>query len=362
MIIVFLVGSLFALVGKVGSDAMSVISYVLSDDNIKDGGDGILVDKLAENKKYIKRCIGGDGKIEEDLNIGEASVDSFDDIKQAEKQIADSKKIFEENKDYRAYKYYKEQLEKRGSLAEEKLCLIKEDAVIDFDNINMDSPDILSFYKTLAEMNSEISSKTTHKDSWSVENGETGKNCNNNDVPQTFEEENIFHPLSCSPINRDWIKELTTDGHTDIPEISSRAKIIDNTLTYIENAKKDSDAKGILKIINDLQGKYETFLNAYINALDKFNTTINQITGKLDKYTGNSQSLFSFANCAFIGTNLKIILKYLKDSFGGDVYTIGVCLILSGCSLALSISFTILLIMVINASVDENKNNVGKGV
>ena len=54
------------------------------------------------------------------------------------------------------------------------------------------------------------------------------------------------------------------------------------------------------------------------------------------------------------------MLKYLKEALGGDVYTIGICLILVGCSLALSISFTILLIIVINADIDNNKkkNNV----
>ena len=96
-------------------------------------------------------------------------------------------------------------------------------------------------------------------------------------------------------------------------------------------------------------------MTSYINALDKFNSTIHRITGKLDEYTGGAGA-FSFANCNFIGTNLKIILKYLNEVFGGDIYTIGVCLILVGCSLALSISFTILLIVVINANIDANKS------
>jgi len=364
MIIVFLVGSLFALIGRVGSDAMSVISYVLSDDNIKDGGDGILVDKLAENKKYINICIGGDGKIEESLGFGDTGLDSFEQIRTAEQQIADSKRMFIENKDFRTYKLYKGELEKRANLTETKLCLIKEDANIDPQNINMDSPDILSFFKTLNELNHEIESNGK-QDSWSVDEGDKTKTCSaDNRDDQSYTGSIKFHPQKCYPNNRFWIKDLTTAGHTDIPEISGRAKIIGDTLKFIENAKKegDSDSTGYMKIMNDLKDEYEKFLDSYLVALDKFNTTIKTLTSKLDEYTGTSSSLFSFANCAFVGTNLKIILKYLKDSFGGDVYTIGVCLILSGCSLALSISFTILLIMVINASVDENKKNVGKGV
>ena len=350
MIIVFLVGTLFALIGKIGSDAMSVLSYVLSEDNIGEGGDGVLIDQLGEDKRYLTRCLIGDGKIEEELGLGDSSINSFDDIKTAEKQIADSKKIFIENKDYHTYKLYKGELEKRANLTAEKLCLIKKDAEIDLENIDMNSQDILSFFKILAEMNNEISN-TEHHDSWSVENGDKEKICNEGDTSQSYSGDIIFHPQSCYPTYRDWIKNLGTTQ----PDITGRAKIIGDTLTFIKNAEKNSDnSKDYLKIINDLKVNYEIYLDAYIVALDKFNSTINQITSQLNDYTGDS-SLFSFAKCSFIGTNLKIILKYLKESLGVDVYTIGVCLILVGCSLALSISFTILLIVIINADIDKNK-------
>ena len=355
MILVFLVGALFALLGKVGSDAMSVISYVLSEENIGACGDGILIDQLGENKRYLTRCLIGDGKIEEELGLGNSSISSFDDIKTAEKQIADSKKIFIENKDFRTYKAYKGELEKRVNLTAEKLCLVKEDANIDFENINMDSQDVLSFFKTLTELNRAIDSNNK-QDSWSVE-GDTNKICSsdNTNDESSYPGSTNFHPKYCYPSNRYWIKDLTQPGNTDIPEISGRAKIIGDTLTFIENANKNSNSNNdYLKIINDLKDKYEIYLDAYIVALDNFNTTINKITSKLNDYTGDA-SLFSFAKCSFIGTNIKIILKYLKESLGGDIYTIGVCLILVGCSLALSISFTILLIVVINEDINKNK-------
>jgi hypothetical protein len=109
MIIVFIVGTLFALIGKVGSDAMSILSYVLSEDNIGEGGDGVFIDQLGENKKYLTRCLIGDGKIEKELGLGDSGISSFEGIKTAEKQIDDSKKIFIENKDYRTYNFYKEE-------------------------------------------------------------------------------------------------------------------------------------------------------------------------------------------------------------------------------------------------------------
>ena len=53
MIIVFLVGSLFSIIGKIGEDGKNAISYIVSEDNIGDGGDNILVDKVSYFKwKY----------------------------------------------------------------------------------------------------------------------------------------------------------------------------------------------------------------------------------------------------------------------------------------------------------------------
>ena len=70
-------------------------------------------------------------------------------------------------------------------------------------------------------------------------------------------------------------------------------------------------------------------------------------------YSGDND-LFSFLNGKFIGTNLKIILKYLKYSLGVDLYTVGVMLIVVGCSLALSVSSTIILIVIINIELKKN--------
>ena len=67
---------------------------------------------------------------------------------------------------------------------------------------------------------------------------------------------------------------------------------------------------------------------------------------------------FSFIQCNFIGTNLKIVLKYLKSALGKDIYTVGICFLIVGCSLLLSISSTILLIVVINTDIDKNKKEI----
>ena len=116
------------------------------------------------------------------------------------------------------------------------------------------------------------------------------------------------------------------------------------------------NAKSVRDVIDELDEDYIDYLQAYIDALDFFKGVIHRITSIIRQYTGNdSNSAFAFLNGKFIGTNLKIILKYLKHSLGEDFYTVGICLVVVGFSLILSISSTILLIIIINVGLEENK-------
>ena len=85
---------------------------------------------------------------------------------------------------------------------------------------------------------------------------------------------------------------------------------------------------------------------------------ISDVVGAFEEGNGGSSDTFSFLNGKFIKTNIKIILKYLKYSLGKDIYTVGICLIIIGCSLILSVSSTILLIVIINVDLEQKKKLV----
>jgi len=340
MIIVFLVGSLFALIGKVGNDAMSVISYVVSEDNIGEGGDGVIVDQIGEEYiKYINTCLGGNGSIIEDLGLDLDQIGSFNNISDAETQIRNAKNEFNEKKStLYTYNLYINKLNQRDDLSDDQLSLVH----IDDDN------KYLNFKQTLGEMNKIIEENDglkSHNEKWDIISDTTICPTDQTEIPS---EPKTYNPKYCSPLSRNWV--------TSSPSLNNKAQIISDILDSVNYAKLTGNDKYYKETLDNLKDAYVAYLGKYVDALDKFNNTISKITNKLDEYTGGSE-MFSFINCSFVGTNLKIILKYLKDVFGGDIYTIGVSLILAGCSMALSISFTILLIVVINVSVDENKKN-----
>jgi uncharacterized protein YeeX (DUF496 family) len=218
-----------------------------------------------------------------------------------------------------------------------------------------DKNNYLNFKVELDYMNRFIL-LTGRNEKWVMDAHESNNECiegNGNDgtFSGTTTNPTIFYPQKCRPLNRDWIIDLGTSDN-----IYKEAKILTDTLKLVDYAKnKDLANNGYLAIINDLKSKYEKYLDQYINTLDEFGRIINQITGKLNQYINKDEGVFSFVRCKFIGTNLKVMLKYLKSALGGDMKTVGICLSIVGCSLALSISSTILLIVIINLSIDENK-------
>ena len=336
MIIVFLLGSLFALIGKVGEDAMSVISFLVSDDNLGDGKKTILLDSI---KDYLGVCINGNGQLDKKLGFGDNNMDFLDKIYYAQGNITQAKNEFESKLQMVTYSNIIQQLEERRELKSPLFSLLPDDN---------SGNDRIPFVEVLNNINEDSNAKN-RKEKWTID-CESGFDC---EETHDTNVEICFQPKSCLPSNRVWVQGVSIKEYAQI--ITDMKNIIDKA--FLENT---AGHKYLNQSLGELGNKYYAFLHQYIVALTHFNNTIDNLTNDIKKYTGDNAGIFSFINCNFIGKNIKVMLKYLKEALGGDVYTIGVCLILVGCSLALSISFTILLIVVINIDIDNNKkkNNV----
>jgi hypothetical protein len=339
MIIVFLLGSLFALIGKVGEDAMSIISFLVSEDNLGDDKETIL---LGSVKDYLQVCINGNGGLADKLGITQDSVQDLDDIKSAQSNINDAKNEFQNKLTMVTYSNIKRELEERRDFKTSSFSLVDDDAG--------STPSTLNLEYYLGEINNNANTRS-QKEKWTLDcNSNQVCGPNDNDDSITHSEEICFQPKFCLPLNRDWVP--TSDIQENAQIISDMKAIIDKA--FLTNTLTPTH-KYFYESLEELGDKYEAFLNQYIIALTHFNNTIDRLTSDLNRYTGDDAGIFSLINCNFIGKNIKVMLKFLKEALGGDVYTIGVCLILVGCSLALSISFTIFLIVVINIDIENNK-------
>ena len=194
------------------------------------------------------------------------------------------------------------------------------------------------------------------KESWGLKNGDNTKKCgpenNDDDVRGVSINPIKFHLSSCLPNDRDWIQNLDeNDADPTKKGIKNYATLISDMAHMVQNLNGDYK-----HTLTNLRDSYRRFLGTFVGVLTDFSRTISSITGILEEYIGtNSEETFSFLNGQFIGKNLKIVLKYLKYSLGKDLYTVGFCLIIVGCSLIFSISSTILTIVIINIDIDQKK-------
>ena len=112
MIVTFLVGSIIGLIGRIGGDMMSVISYVVSLENFN-SEEPVLINKLGKANQYLNVCLNGDGNIADELNISN-SIGSFDDIYVAQRRIDEAIENFTSLIDKAiTYEFYKNALDKR---------------------------------------------------------------------------------------------------------------------------------------------------------------------------------------------------------------------------------------------------------
>ena len=290
MVLSFIVGSLVSLVGRLGGDAMSLVSFIMSKENFNNDENALLLNELGGAKKYLETCIQGNGDIAQELNLGD-SLNSFENINSLENNILSVKNTFTQSTTgSETYNLIKNQI-------------LRQDAhSIDIEMISIDSQPNIK-YSELVRKKSQASS-------------------------------------------------------SDLNTYISLLGLIDDIVDYAKtnDARETDKADRVRKVLDDLQGEYKIYLDKYIVILNLFLDKIGEITNLIRDLSGNgqNQSFFAFLNGKFIGTNLKIILKYLKHSLGGDFFTVGICLVAVGFSLIISISSTILLIVVINISLKEN--------
>ena len=211
----------------------------------------------------------------------------------------------------------------------------------------------------LDTLNNEVSSS---KDEWSISCQTNRYSCDHRTGTDLTHAENYCIELSsCKTKNLGNWYTSTSDSK----------KIVDAFITSVQKARKvdgytianDNSAlastSSIETVLQILDNRYTKFLEKQTGSIDVFINTIDDLTGIFVQFSGDG-GIFAMLNCLFIGRNVKVILKYLKSCLGKDIYTVGVCLLITGVAMCVSIAFTILLNIIINTA--DNTNEGGDGV
>lgn len=272
---------------------------------------------------------------------------NFDTIRRTKNDIQGYKDTFNSlATNYTAYHILKSFLEDKIKFNNDTLFKKTEESNSGFSLNNI----INSLNDKIGTSSSERYNKQTGDKNFICTETNTGSTSSGSIIPNN----NLLHPWYCEPIYRGWIKDLTNTEINNYADIASDAITV---LKYASNTKIPDDPtyKSYIDVLKDLKDDYASYLHTFINVLDFFDEVTGSIIGIIEDGIGNSNDTFSFLNGKFIKTDLKIVLKYLKYSLGEDIYTVGICLVIVGFSLILSISSTILLIVIINIDLENNK-------
>ena len=257
---------------------------------------------------------------------------------------------FRERMNYPSYTYLKSLLENRLQFTEDTNIIL-----LDPQSNTPEAQKIINLDEIIKKLND---STTGADEKWNLLEGDKDKICIK-DQNDGFAKnsQNVLHPWTCEPYHRDWIED---SGNPDITNYAKIATDIIDLLKYAKGEIEPADNpnyKSYYDILDELKGKYEVYLNKYMDVLEFFDDVIDEITSALEEAIGSNgqHDTFSFLDGKFIRNDLKILLKYLQYSLGEDIYTVGLCLVIVGFSLILSVSSTILLLVIINISLESNK-------
>ena len=345
MILSFAIGSIIALVGRVGGDLMSFVSFIVSEENFQTTPP-VLLDKLGDGKYILETCIVGNGDLSAQFGLNDTEND-LNNIRQQKVQIDEFTQNFTEiAMKYPAYNQAKKALENKTEFINDTyIKFLNQPSYIPDENKKIKLDEIIN------SLNNSLATSSSNE-RWNYVNGDKNFVC---DKTENNPNRDLIHPWTCEPSNRKWINEINTDSYG----IKNYADIATKIIDLLKNANGEIvDGKSYYDVINELKVEYTEYLNAYLRALGFFGEVTSDIIDILKEAIGDNDGAFDFLNGKFIQTNLKVILKYLKYSLGKDFYTVGLCLLIVGCSLVLSISSTILLIVIINEDLENNKKLV----
>ena len=339
MIFLFLVGSLFTIAGVIGEDMMSVVAYLVSEDNLGQNSDTIL---FGEVKNYLNKCYNDNGDILAELGLNVDNMNYFQILKNSELKFNEIEQQFNDKTHKFVYNGYLSELDKKVGFNSDELSLISTEENVD--------PPTLKFIDLLTSINNKANTKNK-KEKWDITTN-SDKECSNSAPNEAHTDSIIYHPNKCFPTDKSWVM-----AETDLNSVAQKLNDFKDLINYA-----DKDNNGIRKKLEGLGNDYDAFLKSEIDSIKAFQELIHHITDIVLEVSGKEEEIFAFINCKFIKSNTQILLVNLKNVFGNDLYMSGIYLLLAAFSLAFAISFTILLTVILKKEVEktsqekQNKN------
>ena len=351
MILSFILGSIFGIIGVVGKDLVSVMHFIMSKDNLQSSEPKVL--KSGNAKKYIDICINGDGNLIDEL-IGDTG-NKLDDLLQIREDVA----------------YYQNQLEQHEK---SQVIALFENNFENWKNEYLSVPfqvnngGILNIETIFSEVNSYLKSDNQVSDSscvkiddvWGTIDNSNGytKASPSNASPEASSKHsiNIYDSWTTLNFENRYINVCPIHSSAPYGYPKDEAPKYYTAFTEIKN--------GVSSILTDIKSSdtnlniaYKSINHQMRDILEEINNVIDPLYNIFSELLGPTGGLKTMLNCTFINDDLKIVLKQLYNGLGKNFYNIGTIMVLSSTCIALGICFTLLTINAVKPEDSESSSN-----
>ena len=284
----------------------SVVNFLVSDANLN--SEHIIL--LESAPSYLTKCINGDGNITGDLDLDISALKNIKKLEDAYVKLGTAKEQLDEIfKQKYAYNNYSN----------------------NYNNIiiyKIDNFSLISYSKTIKI--SDVFNKIHKKkptDTWSISCG--GPNFHDCDTLRISGDNSNYciEPKSCdsTSVYNNWY----TDSDNSL--LVDYAKILDGFINSIKKLKNtESETNSIKKALESLNTNYDDFLQEETKSLEIYKNTIGSLVNIFIDVVGEDKDISGIINCKFIGSNIKVVLKFLNKSLGKNIYTVGIYLLVVG--------------------------------
>ena len=355
MVFVFLIGSFLNISGYIGEDCVEVINYLISEKNLESNSSII----FGERGYILNECINRDGIISDDLGIKII----LDSVKYLKEMTIDIDTFLNElmtepkTDEDPVYNELISEIDKRKNLE------------IDFGLVPKNLTDIslnLMLKETISKFNNALKNCNINE-RWSISCNNEYPNIINGTCNSNINENKCIDPSIC--FNKLYNRYNSfSSSCTNLTNLGNIIYTIFNGINYAADNLTISKINSIKQRAITIKKAYKIYLNESKKILSNYTYEFKPITTIYDNFIGN-QRFEDYINCGFIRRHAQVMLYYIEEFFGKQLKKVGIILLIIGFAMAISISLIILLITIVNLSMeekikkaDDSKKNLDTGI
>ena len=343
MIVTFIIGGIFGLIGIIGKDGTSVIHFLISQDNLSSEKPTIVPSSVSGK---LITCLYGDGDLSKDMNP--------DAAKQIQKLNEMRNKLEEVRTNLTSH---------RNSITLTNYNTTLKTYEVEFNTVSYLDNSVNKTFQTLLDQlntltyDNNCTSTIERKDKWATNQSDCGGLTFIQELPDTNDVNygNSFCLSFSIGITKAEERYTGCDNSNTIKETLNKLysikdqnkKIIDELYkaSYAANQEFNSVTDDLLETIQKVEDDLLDPIHDLLSGMD---------SGSSDNF------IATLVNCNFIYGHLRILYENIHDGLGSNFYKFAIIIETISCSMALGISTLLIVLNRFNKTYPEDQKKKDK--